>query len=170
MISVYLQEGCGKTFERINDTMPHTCNAWGIGIEYANVPIHIQEMSAVRSSSLLKTSTFSCKDCENTFYMSAEGIKCPRRYKIKNIFPNKQHSAGHCSLRIKKITSRLRAKGDLLRRVGYISTVSVLTTSITCDTGAILRSMVIMPQYFSCACSTASDTFDCSSKCLHSTL
>jgi hypothetical protein len=25
MIPVYLIEGCGKTYARINDTMPHTC-------------------------------------------------------------------------------------------------------------------------------------------------
>ena len=27
MIPVYHYEGCGKTYARINDTMPHTCNA-----------------------------------------------------------------------------------------------------------------------------------------------
>ena len=30
--------------------MPHTCIVWGIDTECANVPIHIQEMSAVRLS------------------------------------------------------------------------------------------------------------------------
>ena len=28
LISVYLIEGCGKTYARINDTMPHTWIVW----------------------------------------------------------------------------------------------------------------------------------------------
>ena len=51
MIPAYLQEGCGKTYERINDTMPHTCIAWEIGTECTIIHIHIQEMSAIRPSS-----------------------------------------------------------------------------------------------------------------------
>ena len=35
------------------------------------VHIAIQEMSAVRHPTVLKTSTFSIQDCENTFNMSA---------------------------------------------------------------------------------------------------
>ncbi len=60
MIFVYQSEGCGKTYARINETIPHTCIAWGIDTECANTtPIHIQEMSAVRCPLALKTSTFS---------------------------------------------------------------------------------------------------------------
>ena len=29
LTSVYLIEGCGKTYARINDTMPHTWIVWG---------------------------------------------------------------------------------------------------------------------------------------------
>ena len=36
MISVYLIEGCGKTYARINDTMPHTCIQQHIGVEHTN--------------------------------------------------------------------------------------------------------------------------------------
>jgi hypothetical protein len=70
MILVYLQEGCGKTYGRINDTMPHTWIVW-VYAQSVHSHIAIQEMSVVRLSSLMKTSTFSCKDCENTFNMSA---------------------------------------------------------------------------------------------------
>ena len=42
-------------------------------------------MNATRSPSLLKTSTFSNKDCENTFYMSAMIIS-PGTAKLKIIF------------------------------------------------------------------------------------
>lgn len=49
MIPVYLLEGCGKTRMKINDTMPHTCNAEH---QTQDMPraIHTQEMSAIRSS------------------------------------------------------------------------------------------------------------------------
>ena len=57
----------------INDTMPHTWIVWGM-CKGLHSHITIQEMSAVRCPTVLKTSTFSIKDCENTFYMSAEGI------------------------------------------------------------------------------------------------
>ena len=45
--SVYLQEGCGKTQAKTNDTMPHTRIVWGV---CTKVHSHIatQEMSAVR--------------------------------------------------------------------------------------------------------------------------
>ena len=42
-------------------------------------------MNAIRSPSLLKTSTFSNKDCENTFYMSVMIIS-PDNAKLKIIF------------------------------------------------------------------------------------
>ena len=38
-------------------------------------------MSAVRCPTVLKTSTFSIKDCENTFNMSAITWIAPQRYK-----------------------------------------------------------------------------------------
>ena len=46
--------------------MPHTWIVWGIR-KIVRSHIAIQEMSAVRLSSLLKTSTFSNKDCEKHF-------------------------------------------------------------------------------------------------------
>ena len=46
----------------------------------------------------------------------------------------------------------------------------VLTTAISRDTGAILRSICTMPQYFSCVSSSARPTFAWSSSELHSTL
>ena len=49
MILVYLQEGCGKTYGRINDTMPHTWIVW-VYAQIVHSHIAIQEMSAVRSS------------------------------------------------------------------------------------------------------------------------
>ena len=71
--------------------MPHTCNAWGINTEYANTPIHIQEMSAVRLSF----------HSEN-FHILLEGLRkhfiiCLTHLfgmhsKIKKNFANKQHS------------------------------------------------------------------------------
>ena len=71
MISVYLQRGSDKTLTKINDTMPHTWIVWGIYARIVHSHIAIQEMSAVRYPTVLKTSTFSIKDCENTFNMSA---------------------------------------------------------------------------------------------------
>jgi hypothetical protein len=50
--------------------MPHTRTVRDIGTLYA-FPIHIQGMSAFRHPTVLKTYTFSCKDNENTFNMSA---------------------------------------------------------------------------------------------------
>ena len=49
-------------------------------------------------------------------------------------------------------------------------TASVLTTAISCDTGATLRSICIMPQYFSCASVTARPTLAWSSSVSHSML
>ena len=51
--------------------MPHTWIVWGIYARIVHSRIAIQEMSAVRYPTVLKTSTFSCKDNENTFNMSA---------------------------------------------------------------------------------------------------
>ena len=50
-------------------------------------------MSAVRHPFILKTSTFSIQDCENTFYMSAECISTLHN-KFRNYFANKQLSLG----------------------------------------------------------------------------
>ena len=51
--------------------MPHTWIVWGVCTRNVHSHITIQEMSAIRLSPLMKTSTFSIQDCENTFYMSA---------------------------------------------------------------------------------------------------
>ena len=50
--------------------MPHTWIVW-VHAQIVHSHIAIQEMSAVRHPTVLKTSTFSCKDIENTFNMSA---------------------------------------------------------------------------------------------------
>mgnify|MGYP003291865484 CR=1 FL=1 len=50
--------------------MPHTWIVW-VHAQKVHSHIAIQEMSAVRHPTVLKTSTFSCKDNENTFNMSA---------------------------------------------------------------------------------------------------
>ena len=50
MILVYLQEGCGKTYGRINDTMPHTWIVW-VYAQSVHSHIAIQEMSVIRLSS-----------------------------------------------------------------------------------------------------------------------
>ena len=50
---VYLLEGCGMTYGRINDTMPHTWIVW-VDAQSVHSHIAIQEMSAVRSSSSLE--------------------------------------------------------------------------------------------------------------------
>ena len=50
--------------------MPHTWTVW-VHAQRVHSHIAIQEMSAVRHPTVLKTSTFSIKDCENTFNMSA---------------------------------------------------------------------------------------------------
>ena len=50
--------------------MPHTWIVW-VYAHFVHSHIAIQEMSAIRLSSLMKTSTFSIQDCENTFNMSA---------------------------------------------------------------------------------------------------
>ena len=49
--------------------MPHTWIVW-VYAQIVHSHIATQEMSAIRSPSLMKTSTFSIQDCENTFYMS----------------------------------------------------------------------------------------------------
>ena len=69
MTFVYQAEGCGITFKRINDTMPHTCIMQYIGIEHTN-SIYTRNRCCPLPS-LMKTSTFSDKDIENTFNMSA---------------------------------------------------------------------------------------------------
>ena len=71
---VYLIEGCGMTRTEINDTMPHTWIVWG---EYAKcVQSHnYTRNECCRIPSVLKTSTFSIRECENTFYMSAKREK-----------------------------------------------------------------------------------------------
>ena len=56
------------------------------------------------------------------------------------------------------------------RRAFYAFAGWVLTTAISRDTGAILRSIYTMPQYFSCVSSSARPTFAWSSSELHSTL
>ena len=48
---------------------------------YARECIAIQGVSAVRIPLLLKTSTFSIQDCENTFNMSAIYPIAPQIYK-----------------------------------------------------------------------------------------
>ena len=73
--------------------MPHTWIVW-VHAQIVHSHIAIQEMSVIRHPTVLKTSTFSCKDNENTFNMSA--ILFEQHYKIKNIFLNEQHSLGHC--------------------------------------------------------------------------
>ena len=50
---VYLLEGCGMTYGRIKDTMPHTWIVW-VDAQRVHSHIAIQEMSAVRSSSSLE--------------------------------------------------------------------------------------------------------------------
>ena len=50
--------------------MPHTWIVW-VYAQIVHSHIATQEMSAIRSPSLMKTSTFSIQDCENTFNMSA---------------------------------------------------------------------------------------------------
>ena len=47
--------------------MPHTWIVWGIYARIVHNHIAIQEMSAVRYPTVLKTSTFSIKDCEKHF-------------------------------------------------------------------------------------------------------
>ena len=72
---VYLNGGCGKTRMKINDAMPHTCIAWSIdGHNLCHqYPIHIQEMSAVRMSFILKTSTFPFKTVRKHFQYVCRG-------------------------------------------------------------------------------------------------
>ena len=50
--------------------MPHTWIVW-VHAQKVHSHIAIQEMSVIRHPTVLKTSTFSCKDNENTFNMSA---------------------------------------------------------------------------------------------------
>ena len=65
-------------------------------------------MSAVRLPSSLKTSTFSCKDCEKHFqyvrYLSDSATN------VKIIFETDNTLAGHCSPIIEKIASRKQYK------------------------------------------------------------
>ena len=75
MISVYLQRGSDKTLTKINDTMPHTWIVWGIYARIVHSRIAIQEMSAVRYPTVLKTSTFSIKDCEKHFQYVCYSIR-----------------------------------------------------------------------------------------------
>jgi hypothetical protein len=88
MIPVYLIEGCGKTYARINDTMPHTCNVWDIEREYINVLIHIQEMSAVRWSSCIENFHIFLEGLRKHFlyvcYLSNSITKLRKFYKTNN--------------------------------------------------------------------------------------
>ena len=63
------------------------------------IPIlYIQEIGVARRPTGLKISTFSIKDCENTFYMSGALARYTiQHYKIRIFFANEQHLARHCS-------------------------------------------------------------------------
>ena len=74
--------------------MPHTCNAWGIGTEYANTPIHIQEMSAVRCPTVFENFHIFLQGLRKHFLYVRQGYKLPRHNKIKKNFRNEQHPNG----------------------------------------------------------------------------
>ena len=69
-------------------------------------------MSAVRYPTVLKTSTFSIKDCEKHFqyvcYLSNSTTK------LKIISQTNNTPLGHCSNRIHKFASRYRARGEFI--------------------------------------------------------
>ena len=106
MISVYLIEGCGKTYARINDTMPHTWIVW-VYAQSVHSRIAIQEMSAVRYPIALKTVRFSIQDCENTFvkYVRRKSSTDIHYFDITNLrkFSETNNTPrGHCSCRIQR--------------------------------------------------------------------
>ena len=81
--------------------MPHTWIVWGIYARIVHSRIAIQEMSAVRYPTVLKTSTFSIKDCEKHFqyvcYLSNSTTNLERIFQTNNTL------AGHCLCRIRKV-------------------------------------------------------------------
>ena len=82
--------------------MPHTWIVW-VYAQKVHSHIAIQEMSAARHPTVLKTSTFSNKDCEKHFqyvcYLSNSFTK------LKRISETNNTHGGHCSMRIQKIAS-----------------------------------------------------------------
>ena len=67
---VYLLEGCGKTYAKINDTIPHTRIDMGVQVRRTRPATGIYtKVSVVPYRPLaLKTTTFSNKDLrKNTF-------------------------------------------------------------------------------------------------------
>ena len=67
--------------------MPHTWIVWGIYARIVHSRIAIQEMSAVRYPTVLKTSTFSIKDCEKHFQYVCYSIRIALQ--IYKIFPKR---------------------------------------------------------------------------------
>ena len=74
--------------------MPHTWIVW-VHAQRVHSHIAIQEMSAVRYPTVLKTSTFSIKDCEKHFqyvcYLSNSTTNLKRIYETNNTH------TGHCT-------------------------------------------------------------------------
>ena len=81
--------------------MPHTWIVW-VYAQIVHSHIAIQEMSAIRSPSLMKTSTFSIQDCENTFNMSSSGAEPNDTTNLENISETNNTHEGHCYTTQKK--------------------------------------------------------------------
>ena len=84
--------------------MPHTWIVW-VYAQIVHSHIATQEMSAIRSPSLMKTSTFSIQDCENTFNMSSSGAEPNDTTNLENISETNNTLQGIVRVDYKKITS-----------------------------------------------------------------
>ena len=69
-------------------------------------------MSAVRYPTVLKTSTFSIKDCEKHFQYVCYLYNSITN--LENISQTNNTHRGHCSNRIDKFASRYRARGEFI--------------------------------------------------------
>ena len=95
MIPVYLQEGCGKTLGRINDTMPHT---WIVWVDARRVHSHIatQEMSAIRLSSSFENFHIFLQGLRKHFQYVC--YQCNSTTKLKIISETNNTHRGHCNI------------------------------------------------------------------------
>lgn len=78
LTSVYLNEGCGKTPAKINDTIPHTVVDMGYQSAECTSPQNLHEVSVNPYRPLaLKTTTFSFKDSRKTLsqYVISDSLK-----------------------------------------------------------------------------------------------
>ena len=84
---------------------------------------YIQEIGVVRCPTVLKTSTFSCKDCENTFYVCYKPIKGIIARTNLETFSQKTNTYG-AKLHQTLLKNNIETKLCYLQIGGYLGAIS----------------------------------------------